>query len=402
LLEALPTLGYIGNPLDPWGAAEPAVAYGACFSAFADAGAFDVLVGVHDFPYRSLPGEEETSKLLAGALLDATRDRPDLLPVYVSLTSGEISHEVKAVLDAAGGAPLLRGAREAFRAIAHRARWEARRERRLTEGPLRDGWPALAADRTPYGLDPTGGPSEADTPSEGLAPSAVHAPGSMARPPRRVLTERESLELLRAARLPVVEAVAAADAESAVNAAAALGYPVAVKLDAAGLGHKSDIGGVRLGLDDAEAVRAAVEAVVAAGRRPGAIVRGVLVEPMAPPGIELIVGLKRDPLFGPAVLVGLGGVFAEVLDDVVIRLAPVGPEEAAQMLHALRGAALLGGARGRAPVDREAVIDLIVALGRLGAGRPDIAEVDLNPVIGGPGGALAVDALVVLEGEAGS
>jgi acetyltransferase len=118
---------------------------------------------------------------------------------------------------------------------------------------------------------------------------------------------------------------------------------------------------------------------------------------MAEPGTELIVGMTRDPLFGPAVLVGFGGVFAEVLDDAAIRLAPLGREDALAMLETLRGAPLLSGARGRPPVDRRAVADLIVALARLAWERPDIVAVDLNPVVASPGGALAVDALVVLE-----
>ena len=122
LLDDLPTLGYIGNPLDPWGATEPAAAYAAAFGAFAESGAYDVLAIVHDFPYRSLPSEIETASEVTDQLLRATEDRPELLPVYISLTSGEPPGETKAQLDAAGGVPILRGALEAFTAIAAVAR----------------------------------------------------------------------------------------------------------------------------------------------------------------------------------------------------------------------------------------------------------------------------------------
>ena len=119
---------------------------------------------------------------------------------------------------------------------------------------------------------------------------------------------------------------------------------------------------------------------------------------MAAPGVELIVGLRRDPQFGPAVLVGLGGTLAEVLDDVAIRLAPLDMTAADAMLDDLRAARLLQGVRGRLPIDRDALASMLVALGRLGVERPDVLEVDLNPVIASATGALAVDALVVLEG----
>ena len=124
-------------------------------------------------------------------------------------------------------------------------------------------------------------------------------------------------------------------------------------------------------------------------------VRGLLVEPMASPGLELIVGLTRDRDFGPLVVVGLGGIFAEVLDDVVLRLAPVTPGEATAMLDDLRGARLLDGVRGRPAVDRAAIVEIIVAVGRLGIERPDIIAIDLNPVISGTAGTIAVDALVM-------
>ncbi len=378
ILAALPTMGYVANPLDPWGAAEPAIAYGASFEAMAASGAYDVLAIVHDFPYRSLPSEVGTANDVAFQLLEATRDRPSILPVYVSLTSGEPPPETKALLDTKGsGAPLLRGGIEAFTAIASLARWEARRDLRRTVGPWRGGWPALAADRTSHGADP----------------DPVPPPP---RPPRP-LSERDSLAFVGAAGIAVTSSIAVRDASEAVTAARRLGRAVALKLDATGVVHKSEVGGVALGLSDDDGVYVAALSMLEGARQRGLEVRGLLIQPMAPPGLELILGLRRDPLFGASVLVGLGGVLTEVLDDVVIRLAPVTPRAAMSMLDDLRGRRLLDGVRGRRGIDRAAIAEMLVALGRLGADRRDVLEVDLNPVIATATGALAVDALVVLE-----
>ncbi len=387
LLCELPTLGYVGNPLDPWGATDPAAAYAAAFDVFAASGAYDVLAIVHDFPYRSLASEIETAQTVTAELLRVTANRPDLMPVYISLTSGEPPPETQRQLAEAGGVPILRGTVESFSAIASVAAWEADRSRRLRDGPARAGWPALAADRRPWGYD-----------TDPAAAGNGHATGPASAAP---LPERESLELLAAAGVPVVAACVAADVDAAVAVARGMGGSVVLKLDAIGLAHKSDIGALRLGLAGDEAVRAAAEELVALGSRLTAAgtvtVRGLLVEPMAAPGLELIAGMTRDPQFGPIVLVGVGGVLTELLDDVVLRLAPVSTEEATKMLAELRGAKLLDGLRGRPAVDRTAVAEILVAIGQLADQRPDIRAIDLNPVVAGPDGAIAVDALVVLD-----
>lgn len=383
ILRDLPTMGYIGNPLDPWGAADARAAYRACFEAFAASGVYDVLAIVHDSPFRDLPSEVQVARDVSKALVDATASRPNLLPVYVSLTSGDLSEQVKATLDEAGGMPMLRGATEAFGAIASLAAWERRRAARLERGPWRGPWRALAADRTPWGADQT------------LDPLAL----ADATRTRVALPERESLLRLAAADVPVIPALAVpATGEAAENAWRALGGgPVAVKVDALGLAHKTEAGAVRLGLADADAVRAAVPILVEQAERAGARIRGLLVEPMAAPGVELIVGGRRDPVFGPAVLVGLGGILAEVLDDVAVLLAPAPAAEVRHRLERLRGAAILGGARGAPGVDLDALADLVERVSRLLVDDPGIVEIDLNPVIASPEGAVAVDALVVLD-----
>jgi acyl-CoA synthetase (NDP forming) len=381
ILAELPTMGYIGNPLDPWGAADPATAYGTCFRALAASDAYDVLVLVHDFPYRSLESEVGTANEVTRELLLATRDRPGILPVYVSLTSGEPPPETKALLDAEGdGAPLLRGAIEAFTAIARLAAWEARRAQRLANGPWRSTWPALAAEASSYGA------------SVGDAGDPPPPPPSL-----RSLPERESLELLREGGCAVTPSIHVPDAEAAVEAARPFaGHAVALKLDASDMAHKSDLGLVLLGLVGDDEVRSAGRQLLDLGRHHGLDVRGLLVQPMADPGLELIVGMRRDPSFGPVVLVGFGGILAEVLDDVRMALAPLTRDGARELLAGLRGAAMLDGVRGRPAVDRESVVDLLLAVGALAVARPDIVEIDANPVIASADGAIAVDALVVL------
>ena len=391
ILAGLPTMGYIGNPLDPWGADDERRAYPVAFEAFADSGAFDVLAVVHDSPHRDLPSEVEVAQVVSEALIAATRDRPELLPVYVSLTSGDVSEQVKATLDAAGGMPMLRGATESMHAIARLAAWESARASRVVRGPRRTGWPALAGDHVPWGADDT------------LDPLSRHVAGA---PHRRALTERESLERLAAAGLPVTAwrwvAAGAGAVDGVVAASAELGGgPVALKLDADGLAHKSEAGGVVLGLESPEALAEGVSTLSDAARRASARLRGFLVEPMAPAGVELIVGGRRDAVFGPAVLVGLGGVLTEVLDDVAVLLAPAPEDLVRDRLERLRGAPILRGARGRPGVDLDALAALAAAVGRVLSDDPSIAEIDLNPVIATPAGVVAVDALVVLDAPGG-
>ncbi len=209
ILRDLPTMGYIGNPLDPWGADDAPAAYSAAFDAFAASGAYDVLAIVHDSPFRDLSSEVETAREVVTPLIRATAGRPDLLPVYVSLTAGDVSEEIKATLDEAGGMPMLRGATEAFAAVARLAWWERRHAERAAGAPRRAAWPALAAERVPWGAD-----RSAD-------PLARHAAGSA---PRRALSERESLERLGHAGIPVTPwRAVAADPDAAVAAWRELG-----------------------------------------------------------------------------------------------------------------------------------------------------------------------------------
>ncbi len=398
ITAALPTLTHLENPIDPWGADEAAPTYRAAIGALADSGAYDVIGLVHDFPDGSPQSETELAVELGGELAAATADRP-VLPVFVSLTSGDVNPEILARMDGAGGIPILRGIASGLGAIGKVAWWERRHADRPRRGPVRATWPAMAEETPAYAFEARLVPGGRALGRR--APEADVRRGPDRTGPPLVIPERESLEILRAAGLPVIESIAiegtdaATMADAATAAAERLGWPVAVKLDAPGLAHKSDLGGVALGVANRKALESTLRRLLVAGRGHG--VDGVVIQPMAPPGVELIVGARRDPQFGSLVLVGLGGVLAEVIDDVALRLAPIGPDDAREMLDELRGARILDGVRGRRGVSRSAVVDLLVRLSRAVEANRSWREVDLNPVIVGRSGALAVDALIVAD-----
>jgi acyl-CoA synthetase (NDP forming) len=187
--------------------------------------------------------------------------------------------------------------------------------------------------------------------------------------------------------------------EEALQAADALGYPVALKAQSADLSHKSDAGGVMLRLTDAEALEAGWRRLHSniASARPGLALDGVLIEAMGRPGVELIVGGRNDPDWGPVVLAGFGGVQAELLQDVRLILPGQSPQSIIEELSRLQCGALLRGYRGSPALDRDALADLIFGIGQLLISEPSIREIDLNPVIAYPAGegVLALDALIV-------
>lgn len=188
--------------------------------------------------------------------------------------------------------------------------------------------------------------------------------------------------------------------KEAVSAAAILGYPVVIKIESPDIGHKTEVEGVRVALETPGAVEQAFHDVLAAARarRPTARLKGVLVQPMMRGTVELVIGLHRDPACGLVIMVGLGGIHVEVLKDVVFRQVPVTVAEAGRMLNQLRGRALLDGARGQPPVDRSALAGLVSTVSVFGAAADErLKELDLNPVLAGPDGAVAVDWLMVLE-----
>ncbi len=206
--------------------------------------------------------------------------------------------------------------------------------------------------------------------------------------------------MLQSCGVQTAAARLASTVDEAVTAAQALGYPVVMKIESPDILHKTEAQGVALNLKDEAAVRAAYQTLTANARRykADARVAGVLVQAMAQGDVELVIGLKRDPTFGPVVMVGLGGVLIEVFKDVVFRAAPVTEAEALRMLDELKSRVLLDGVRGRPPVDRMALARMISAVSCFGAAAgPRLAELDLNPVLAGPHGVCAVDWLIVLD-----
>jgi acetyl coenzyme A synthetase (ADP forming)-like protein len=216
---------------------------------------------------------------------------------------------------------------------------------------------------------------------------------------RRLLTGETPLALLRAYGIPSVSGGIARDAAGAVAIAGEVGYPVALKVSSEQISHKSDIGGVRVGLERPENVREAFDEILrnALQVAPRDAIDGVLVQRMAPPGRELIVGIARDPSFGPLIMFGLGGVLAEALQDVVFRLAPLTRWDAAEMCRSIRGAKLLQAFRGAPPVDFRALEDVLLRVSQLACAFPEIDELDLNPLLVSEAGAVAVDARIVLS-----
>jgi succinyl-CoA synthetase beta subunit len=215
------------------------------------------------------------------------------------------------------------------------------------------------------------------------------------------LSEAASKQLLAGHGLPVPPERVVATADEAVAAAVELGLPVVVKLCGDTIAHKTERGLVRLGVATVDAVReAAGELLAAATVDDGAV--GVLMAPMVRGTRELIAGLHRDEQFGAAVMLGVGGVLAEALADVVFRLVPIDRDDAADMLDDLALHALLGPFRGEPAVDRDRLIDVLVGLSDLATARPDIVSVDLNPLIVSGGVPVVVDALVELDTGAAS
>jgi acetate---CoA ligase (ADP-forming) subunit beta len=210
------------------------------------------------------------------------------------------------------------------------------------------------------------------------------------------LSEADSKALLARFGLPVLAERVVADADAAAVAATDIGYPVVAKLCGDHIAHKTERGLVRLGLGDADAVRAAAADLLAAATDDDGDV-AVLVAPMVRGNRELIAGLADDPQFGMTVMVGIGGVLAEAVADVAIRLVPIERVDAFEMIDELSTQRLLGAFRGEPAVDREQLADVLVGLSRAATDTPELRSVDLNPLIVVDGSPIAVDALVEVQ-----
>jgi acetyltransferase len=372
LREVLPGYASAANPVDmtpAWSLFT--TVYPAAIEMLARSGEVDVVVPVLL--------QRSASEQVAAAVRDAVaalRADGNTVPVYVCWVSPRSGYGPAALLQEAG-VPCLPWPERTAQAVGA----AVRAGRRLAGAAQPGAAAALVQPRVAAPVQPRVGAP--------VQPRVAAGPGLAAGLDRTgetgLLTHEAARELLATAGIPLVETVRCGSPGEAFAAADRLGFPVVVKVDHPALTHKSDAGGVRLGLSSENAVRRAASELLALAD--GA---AVLVQPQRS-GVEIAVGGVRDPAFGPVVMAGLGGVLVEVSHDVQLAVAPVDEEQAAAMLAALRGAAVMDGARGGAAADVGALAELIAAVSRLLADFPEIAELDINPVLAGPAGCVAVD-----------
>jgi acyl-CoA synthetase (NDP forming) len=364
LHEILPTYLTVANPIDNGGTfvmRHPAEVRQRVLDIVMEDPAIDVL----------LVGVTGAMGVLSDPLCEDLRDmaaRGTAKPIVVTWNSPK-TDEVGYELLVESQLPLFRSFRNCFAALARANDWRARRSQ-IRERP------------EPITAQPAAAKAALATAKDGvLAADAVRT-------------------LLSAYKVPLAREATAQSAAGAVAIATEFGYPVVMKLASPDFPHKSDLGLVRLDVEDADAVKVAYVELVDRGRKlgPTAQIDGVLVQEMITDGVEMIVGVTRDPVLGPAVLVGLGGIFTEVYADTAVRPLPIDEADVWEMLHSLRGFPLLDGARGRPKLDTRAFVRTVLAVARLAAGVGDrLAELDCNPVLVRRRGAVAVDALVVLD-----
>jgi acyl-CoA synthetase (NDP forming) len=222
------------------------------------------------------------------------------------------------------------------------------------------------------------------------------------RTSRTLLTEIESKALLKEAGIPTVETLLAKSREESVLLSKKIGFPVALKIVSPEVTHKSDVGGVELGLKTSKQVEAAYDRIVSVvhQRSPKARIDGVSVQKMARPGTEVIIGMTKDAQFGPVLMFGLGGILVEILKDVSFRIVPLEREDAREMIREIKGYPILEGYRGKEPADVSILEDILLRISRFVDDHPEIKELDLNPIFAYKDGAVAADARVILEGNA--
>jgi acetate---CoA ligase (ADP-forming) subunit beta len=216
---------------------------------------------------------------------------------------------------------------------------------------------------------------------------------------RTLLTETESKQILQDLGITTTLGRLATSEEEAIQAAEVIGFPVVLKVSSSDIVHKSDVGGVKLHLQNAADVRQAFRAIQQSvkAQAPEARMEGVAVQQMATPGVEVIIGMTKDATFGPVLMFGLGGVMVELLKDVAFRIVPITQRDADEMMHDIQGFPLLAGYRGATPADLTALQNILLKLSVFVEHTPEIKEIDLNPVYAYAQGALAVDARILLE-----
>ena len=359
LTAMLPPYAAVDNPLDMTtiGLAQPEI-FGRTARAMLDDPAIGALI------LALIPGSAPLQILRAKSLLPVIgqSDKPVAFSLFGDDT--KLSPDFTAALRDAG-MPLFRSPDRALRAMAHLVAYGRSRERP----------PPLAA----------------------AAPPEIPVPG------RGTVPEYRAKAWLAAAGLRIPEGALARDESEAQAIAARIGFPVVLKAQSAALPHKSDAGGVIIGIADRAALGAAWQRLHAniTSARPALALDGVLVETMAKPGVEMIVGARRDPEWGPIVVIGMGGIWAEALNDVRVLPADLDETEIARELQRLKGAAVLAGLRGSKPLDVASIARAAATLGALMRSTPALVEIEINPLMVYPSGVIALDALMVTTEGAG-
>ncbi len=376
LRQVIPEFGAAQNPVDVTGyiLVNRDLLRNALLAVQDDPG-LDALVLVTDLPRSAPPGE-------VAPVIEMYRQTVELLnnsskPVVVmGTTLTDITAFGRDVATQTGYPNVLGGIDHGLTALGRAVRWSE--QYRAAQ--------AGQAGRQAMGGQATGEPLTVAKPVPELV--VPEDPGAS-------WTEHRAAAFLAQHGVPVVPSTLVTSAEAAVEAAAAGGYPVVVKLAADGIEHKSDIGGVKIGLDSADAVRAAYADVVSAGQQAGAEVQGALVQPMRSGGIELLVGIVTDPAWGQVLAVGFGGVWVEILRDTALSVLPVDRDQVLASLRSLRGARLFDGPRGTEKADTDAVADAIVAVAALAQQLGDRLEaLEINPLLVKGSQVEALDALI--------
>ena len=372
-LDALiPEFGTVGNPLDVTG---QAFLIPGCMEGSLHAMAEDP--NIHTMIYgQAYPAEMDIATEAGKAFANLYDRYPDKNFFVSSLVTGRIHGGARfgmmpeKPVHELNGIPFLQGTENTLRAVKSLNDYAEFLRRRESSGEL----------------------SREESPVAEQARAIVRA--SDGKP----LVERTAKQLLNLYDIPTTPEQLATTPDEAIAAAQEIGYPVVLKIESPDITHKTDAGGVLLNLTDDDAVRTGFDQIMASAHDydPDADLAGVLVGQMAPPGREMIVGMTRDPDFGPAVAVGLGGIFVEVLKDVALGVPPLGEMAARDMLDRLRGKAILEGTRGQGPADVDAVVDILLKFSQLCVDlREEVTEIDINPLLVYEDGALVVDCLVV-------
>ena len=375
LVEIVPEYGSVGNPLDVTGQGVfEAEILSRSLDLLAEAPTVDVVVHARGWPAKL------DRTLTVGQCLEAAVERhPDVLFLVMAMAGGRLDEgpysyqPAKEPLDRLDGIPFLQGSVESLTAIRSLIRYAEFQRRRAEQHAHARLVPESVGER---------------------ARELVQAAGG------RALTEREGKEILALYGIPTTRETLASTVDEACEAADAIGFPVALKVESPDLLHKTDAGALLLNVQDAEHVRTGFARVLASARAaaPHADIRGVLVQEMAPSGVETILGMTQDEQLGPVVACGLGGIFVETLKDVQLLLPPVDSADAREALDRLRAASVFRGVRGRSPADLGALVEALVRFGELCTDLKDVAdEIDVNPLIVSEQGrgVLAVDCLIV-------